>query len=217
MLGGNRMLETVSQFAVGFLVGLSGTLLPGPILAFITMKSLSFGKKTGAFAAGGHIMVELGIVLLIFLGFRVLLESQLFKATVGLVGGVLLVALGSLTLAGPRGVRSPNPNPMGIEHHPFIGGVLFSSVFNPSVPLWWATIGLATLMEAVLVAGLAGAAFWLAGHFAADVSWFSLVSFSVSKSRKFVRGRAYRILVLVCGFTLLAFGSYFILHYAPAL
>jgi len=50
---GNRMLETVSQFAVGFLVGLSGTLLPGPMLAFITMKSLSFGKKNGGVRSGG--------------------------------------------------------------------------------------------------------------------------------------------------------------------
>jgi len=60
------------------------------------------------------------------------------------------------------------------------------------------------------VAGLAGVLFWLAGHFLADLSWFSLVSYSVSRGRWLMGAKGYKILMIVCGCVLLGFGAYFI-------
>ena len=110
-----------------------------------------------------------------------MLGNEIFQTAVGLTGGILLLALGLLYFLRLKGARELQPKVVGIKHHPVFGGVLFSTVLNPSVLLWWATIGLATLMEAVLVAALAGAAFWLVGHFSADLGWFSLVSYLVAR------------------------------------
>jgi threonine/homoserine/homoserine lactone efflux protein len=92
------------------------------------------------------------------------------------------------------------------DYHPLVGGVMFSTILNPTVILWWSTVGLATLMEAFLIASLAGVVFWLLGHFFADLSWFSLVSFSVARGRKVLGTRGHRILLIVCSCVLLILG-----------
>lgn len=68
------MLEAVLQLPVGFVVALSGVLIPGPMLAFIVARTPSSGSKTGTLVAGGHILVEFGLLLLIALGFGIILE-----------------------------------------------------------------------------------------------------------------------------------------------
>ena len=207
------MIELVIQLWIGFAVALSGVLIPGPLLAFIILKTPTCGPRTGTYAAAGHILVEFGILSLIALGFGLVLESELFQTTVGVIGGSLLFALGLIYFMRIKSARELRPELVGIKHHPLLGGVLFSTLFNPSVILWWATIGLATLMEAVLVAALAGAVFWLIGHFLADLGWFSLVSYSVAKGRKVIGTEAYKWLLIACGFVLLFFGAYFIVRY----
>lgn len=207
------MIELVIQLWAGFAVALSGALIPGPLLAFVILKTPTHGRKTGTFAAAGHILVELGILSLIAIGFGVMLESKLFQTVVGLIGGALLLAMGLFYFARLRGAQELRPKLVGLEHHPFGGGILFSTLLNPSVILWWATIGQATLMEAVLIAALPGATFWLIGHFLADLSWFSLVSYSVAKGKRVMGTKAYRGLLIACGCVMLGFGAYFVARY----
>ena len=132
-----------------------------------------------------------------------------------MIGGVSLIALASITFVKLRAAQGP---PGGVTgYHPLLGGVLFSTIFNPTVILWWATIGTAMLMEAWLIASLAGVGFWLLGHFLADLGWFSLVSYSVDRGRKLLGTRGHRALLVACGSILLIFGVYFIARFLSAL
>ncbi len=99
------------------------------------------------------------------------------------------------------------------KYHPLAGGVMFSTILNPTVILWWSTVGLATLMNAFLDAYLPGVVFWLLGHFLADLSWFSLVSLSVARGRRVLGTKGHHILLLVCSCVLLILGAYFIGKY----
>lgn len=211
------MYELLFQLSVGFAVALSGALIPGPLLAFITMKTLDSGPRTGTLAASGHILVELGILSLVAFGLGSVLRSHLFTLSIGGLGGVALIGMGALTLK--KSARPPSASgeaPTG-GHHPVVGGILFSTVFNPSVGLWWMTVGLATLMAAIGEAGALGGVFWIAGHFSADIAWFSAVSFSVDRGRELIGGKFYRGLLVACGTTLLVFGFYFSITYLPEL
>jgi threonine/homoserine/homoserine lactone efflux protein len=208
------MMEAIAQLGVGFVIALSGVLLPGPLLAFIILKSSAEGAKTGPLVAAGHILVELGIISLIALGLVSVLESRTFQTIIGLVGGILLLTLGTLYLLQVRKAGEFQPSLTGLRYHPLIGGVLFSTVLNPAVPLWWATVGVVTLTDAFLVGALAGAVFWLVGHFLADLSWFSLVSYFVARGRRFMGMGWYKGLLIACGCLLLGFGAYFIARYA---
>lgn len=210
-----HVLEILIQLPIGFIVALSGALIPGPLLAFVVAKTPSSGPKTGTLAAGGHIMVEFGLLALIALGLGTILRNQFFQSIVYVVGGVSLIALASISLNELRATRGPAKGVT--RYQPLLGGVLFSTVFNPTVILWWATIGTAMLMEAWLVASLAGVAFWILGHFLADLGWFSLVSYSITKKKTLLGTTGHKALLAACGLILLIFGAYFFVRFLPAL
>jgi threonine/homoserine/homoserine lactone efflux protein len=205
------MLETIVQLGIGFVVALSGALIPGPMLAFVMAKSLS-GKWAGFFAAIGHMIVELCILALIAAGLGFVLASEGFRSFVGALGGILLIVFGAMAFSKLR-AKAPRLDSAGLRYHPIVGGILFSTVLNPSVFVWWATVGFAMLMEAVLVASLAGAALWLVGHFAADIFWFSSVSYLVASGRWSREGKAQKYLLVTFGCILLVFGFYFLFKY----
>lgn len=210
------MFQVLVQFPIGFFIALSGALIPGPLLAYTVAKSSTYGARTGPFVVAGHILVELVVLFLIAVGLGVVLQSQIFQIGIGLVGGILLVGLGFLSIT--KLERNPTSKEIVVSrHHPLVGGILFSTILNPSVILWWATIGLATLMEAFLIASLAGVVFWLLGHFLADLSWFSLVSLSVARGRRFLGTGGYRVILFTCGCVLLVLGAYFVGKYGLSL
>lgn len=211
------MNQILIQLSIGFTIALSGALIPGPFLAFVTIKTLDSGPQTGILAATGHILVELGILIIAALGLKTLLGNQIFAQGIGTVGGILLLVLGSLTLSKSRNPISSSEELVGTSYNPIVGGVLFSTVLNPSVLLWWMTVGLVTLLGAIHTAGLIGGAFWVIGHFIADISWFSTISFSVDKGKEIIGTKFYKALLIACGLTLLIFGIYFILNYLPKL
>jgi threonine/homoserine/homoserine lactone efflux protein len=204
------MFEALLQFPIGFFIALSGALIPGPLLAYTVAKSSISGARTGPLAVSGHILVELAALSLLALGLGVVLQSQAFQVGIGVVGGVLLVVLGVLSISK---LKRNSKETVITNYHPLVGGVMFSTILNPTVILWWATVGLATLMDASLIASLAGVVFWLLGHFLADLSWFSLVSFSVARGRKVLGTRGHRVLLIVCSCVLLILGAYFIGKY----
>lgn len=206
------MFQILVQFPIGFFIALSGALIPGPLLAYTIAKSSAYGARTGPLMVAGHILVELVVLSLIALGLGIVLQSQAFQVGLGLAGGMLLVLIGALSIS--KLTRSPDPGSMVVtKYHPLLGGVMFSTILNPTVIIWWATIGVATLVEAFLTASLSGVIFWLLGHFLADLSWFSLVSLSVARGRRFLGTRGYRVLLLACGCVLLILGAYFICKY----
>jgi threonine/homoserine/homoserine lactone efflux protein len=202
------MTEPIFQLPIGFVVALSGALIPGPMFAFIVSRTPSSGARTGLFAAVGHILVEFFILVLIALGLGVTLGNQSFQSAVFAVGGVSLVVISLMTFSKLKTVRLQSRAPA--NYRPLVGGVLFSTVFNPTVFLWWVTVGTVMLAEAWVSASAAGVVAWLIGHFLADISWFSFVSYSVHKGKHFLGKRGHRALLAACGLILFAFGVYFI-------
>ncbi|KXA91164.1 hypothetical protein AKJ63_01845 [candidate division MSBL1 archaeon SCGC-AAA259D18] len=211
------MLELLFQLSVGFSIALSGVLIPGPLLAFISIKTLDSGPKTGTLAATGHIIVELGILSLVTFGLGSLLKNEIFTQAIGTFGGLLLLGLGPIIILKSRDTPKSTQDIAGKKLSPLIGGILFSTIFNPSVTLWWMTVGLATLMGAINESGVIGGIFWIIGHFSADMGWFSAVSFSVNRGKKIIGGAFYKGLLIACGFTLLIFGIIFTANYLPNL
>jgi len=210
------MIQTLIQLPIGFIIGLSGSLIPGPLLAYTMAKSPSYGARTGPLAVVGHVLVELVILSLIALGLGVILQARSFQSGFGLFGGLMLIVLGLDGVSKLRN-RSAPKKMVATKHHPILGGVLYSTLLNPTVIFWWATIGVATIMEAYLVASLAGVVLWLVGHFLSDLTWFSLVSFSVVRGKRVIGVRGYRVILFLCTLLLIILGTYFIFKYGQLL
>ncbi len=97
-------------------ISLSGVMAPGPITA-ATLAAGERNRHAGAWICGGHIAVELPLILLLAAGLGTFLESKRICAGIGLVGGLMLLLMGLQLLASLR--KLGNGSVASVERHPF--------------------------------------------------------------------------------------------------
>jgi threonine/homoserine/homoserine lactone efflux protein len=187
-------------------------MMPGSLLTYTIRKSLSDGPRAGFAIISGHALLELALVIVIFMGFDMVLQSKQAQIGIGLVGGALLAYMGADM------IRSSVKNRLTIRMESEKSGTGSMAVYgavlsatNPYFLLWWAVIGLGFIMQAYRSFGYAGAALFYLGHIAADFGWYGLVSVVVGKTRRFIREKPYRIIIALLGGMLIFFGIKFIL------
>ena len=205
------MFEFAARFGGSFTLALSGVLTPGPILTLTVAESARRGFKAGPLIITGHVLLELLLVLAIIQGLGSYLKSSLVMGIIASVGGCMLIWLGvgmlrtagNVSLHEERGGATFRRTP-----HPIIMGLL-ASLSNPYWTLWWATIGLGYLVAAMKF-GLWGVIAFFFGHIAADFSWYSIISFGISRGKTLLKDKTYQIMIRACGVFLLGFGAWFL-------
>jgi threonine/homoserine/homoserine lactone efflux protein len=209
----------VAIFVSSFIIGLSGALMPGPLLAVTIRDSTRRGFVAAPLLVLGHGILELGLLSLLLLGLAEWLKGETATTAIALAGcGALLwMAIGMVrevrSLRFEPGVskeESINTGGAGCYWRPVADGVI-ASISNPYWSLWWATIGLGYLALS-RGQGLTGVAFFFAGHILADAAWFIFVGMTVSVGRGWFTDRVYRGIVGVCAgflfFFALSFGYF---------
>ncbi len=209
------LLIGASLVALGFLTGLSGAVLPGPFFIFVLSESMKKGVLSGPFTVLGHISVESPTILvLLFLGLRLTDYFIEFKAFIYLIGGITLILMASYIL---REALTPSPYKIKATRSyryrywgSIIGGFLLTA-FNPSFIPWWMTIGWATLLTGMQSPIWNGVLFVVIGHFLSDFAWYSFVSYSFSKGKRFLSERRYKSAMLAITAVMAALGLVFFL------
>lgn len=199
-------------FISAFVVGLSGAMMPGSLLTYTIRKALSEGPRAGFIIVAGHALLELALVIVIFLGFDMVLQSKAAQVGIGLVGGVLLAYMGVDM------IRSSAKNKLAVQMDSdktgsgsmVVYGVVLSAT-NPYFLLWWAIVGLGFIMQSYQSMGWMGAGIYYLGHIAADFGWYGLISTVVGKTRKFIKEKPYRVIIIILGGMLIFFGIKFII------
>jgi len=198
-------------FASAFVIGLSGAMMPGPVLT----ASIGYTLERGFLAGGpllilGHALLELALVVLVVAGIGPLLARPKVGAAIGIIGGAVLLWMGygmiAAAIAG-IGINAAHGPSMPLMH-PTLAGALIS-LANPYWSLWWATIGLKYIALS-RNSGRAGVAAFYCGHQLSDLAWYCLVAGGVALGRTFVPDAVYRWLIGACGLVLIAFALYFI-------
>jgi threonine/homoserine/homoserine lactone efflux protein len=201
------MYDIVSMLLLGFVIGLTGALAPGPTLVATINASLAGSWTTGLKISLGHIIVELVIFILIIFGLATV--ARPYTTVIAIIGGAALIIFGLLTILGSRTV-SLDQEATRSEGNPVLAG-LVSSAANPYFWIWWFSVGSAMVI-AGLEGGLLSAAVFMIGHWAADTGWYTLVAASVSKGVSVLHDRLYHRIMAACGLFLIAFGVYYILR-----
>jgi len=191
---------------LGFLVGLTGAIAPGPTLMATINASLKDGWTAGPRVTLGHIAVETLMMLLMMAGISVVIGQ--YSRLIAGIGGTALVVFGIMTLNEARNARIDLAGDQAAISRPFLAGVI-TSISNPYFWIWWFTVGSALLIGAYSGGAELALAFIL-GHWAADLGWFTLVSVSVHRGRFIVSEQAYRIILGMCGIFLILFGTYYL-------
>lgn len=199
------MYDVIQVFTLAFALGLTGALAPGPTFVATVNASISGGWTTGPKVMLGHMIAELAIFILIV--FRLAAVALPYTPVITVIGGIALIAFGALTLIGSRDASIQN-TPSGIVTNPYLAG-LVTSLANPYFWLWWLSIG-----SAMVIAGLEGglvlAGIFMIGHWCADLGWYTLVSYGISRGTVFLSDRTYRAIMVLCGIFLVIFGAYYL-------
>jgi len=226
-------------FSLSFLVALTGAMSPGPLLTYTLVKTIKTSKRgylVGLWVIIGHAILEMGIIILLLLGFSLFLKNTFVVRIIGVIGGLILVYLGTSIVRDVHVGSIPtdflnqtpsesfdtdhnnakekeqNQNPDPFENkglkNPIVGGVVVS-MSNPYWWIWWATIGFAFMIQFdITIKQWPRLIAFFLGHETGDLAWYLLVSTLAFFGTRHLNKKAYYGILLFCGIFLILFGIY---------
>lgn len=212
----------LSVLGASFVMGLSGAMMPGPMLAVDIEGSLRKGFWAGPAVVAGHVVLEIAVVSLLFVGLREILVNPWVSAAIGILGGGYLAWMGAgmIRSALRREISLDSARTGGGKrtgtYLRLAGAGFLLSLTNPYFLIWWATVGLSSLSLAQGL-GFMGVAVFYAGHGMADLLWYSVVSAGIATGRRWLNDTVYRIIIALLGLCMAGFSLYFIISGARGL
>jgi threonine/homoserine/homoserine lactone efflux protein len=188
----------ITALASGVLLGLFCGLAPGPLLALVLAQTLRHGAREGCKIALSPLVTDAPIIALALALAAKMAQLGLLLGIVSFAGGAFLLYL---AWDGFRPVRVAGEAPAQ-RPGSWLKGIL-TNLLNPHPWLFWLTVGAATLAKAMAQSRLAAAAF-LCGFYLLLVGSKVLVVLLAARSRDWLAGRPYRVLMRVLA-ALLAF------------
>ncbi|MBN1520990.1 MAG: LysE family transporter [Candidatus Aureabacteria bacterium] len=194
-------------FVFSFFVALTGALSPGPLLAACISESTKHGFKSGPLMILGHAIIEMLMICFLLFGFAQFINNPLILKTIGVIGAVILVYFGSsMIFSLPGLVLDFKPRPKTSSSLIMLGITL--SLSNPYWTIWWLTFGFGLVLSAQK-AGITAVGVFFLGHILADFLWYSIVSLTMSKGKRFLSLGLYKTIIFICGLALIGFGIAF--------
>jgi len=197
-------------FLIGLGTGLSGAMIPGPLFLYTFSQSLKKDTAVGLRIAFGHILIEALFVVLIFIGFRNFLSSEVFMRVVTTIGCFGLIAMGGILLRGAAHMSLEVSQGIDFDYGSVIGGAFFS-IISPGFLIWWTTIGFSVIIKS-LAFGVLGVVMVAAGHWCADLGWHWFVSYFVHRGKCYLKKSTYHGMIRLLAIGLIAMGLYFLMN-----
>ena len=205
------MRRLAGLFGMAFVTGLSGALMPGPVLALVIGSAARHGTLAGIVAILGHAAVEIPVVLMLMLGIGAFVQKPKVLAAIGFLGGLALILAGADMLRSAAAVAAAavegSPAPMSLLGVALSGAG--ASLANPYFAIWWATVGAGQIATVGSRSPVAWTTFYT-GHVSSDFLWYALVAYAVGRGRNLLGVAGHQGLITICGLALLALGCYFI-------
>jgi len=212
--GGSELLQLAAIFWTAFLIGLSGALVPGPVLSVTIKEAGKRGAKAGPLITLGHGLAEIAITIALVAGLSAFLNNTTLRTVIAVAGGAVLCYMGLSMMRSLKTIEldlrasSEDDGKAGTGATPVLLGIS-ATVSNPYWFGWWGSIG-AGLVVASSALGIKGIAAFITGHVLSDLVWYSAVSYLVSLGLARGTGRWYKILFAVCGVFLVVVGVLFV-------
>jgi len=203
-------VSLILLFLIGLGTGLSGAMIPGPLFLFTCSQSLKKDMAVGLRIALGHILIEIVFVVLIFIGFRNYLASEIFMRIASVIGGIGLIGMGIILIRSAAHMSLSVKKGVEFDYGSLVGGAFFS-IISPGFLIWWTTIGFSVIVKSLLF-GFMGLAMVALGHWLADFGWHWFVSFFVHKGKCYLKDRMYQNMIRLLALGLIVTGVHFSLY-----
>lgn len=201
-------IALITIFCTSFVLALSGALMPGPLMTVTVSESSRRGATTGPLMIFGHGLLELALIIALISGLAPILVRDDVFIFISLTGGAVLLWMGiSMLRSLPQLSLDCQPGGEKKSRNLVVMGIVLSAV-NPYWLLWWASIGLGYIMHSLKFGMLGVTAFFL-GHILADLAWYGLISFGITKGQHLFSNNFYRKLIGGCAVFLILFSCWF--------
>jgi threonine/homoserine/homoserine lactone efflux protein len=188
----------------------SGALAPGPLFFATVSHGSKHGAKSGLIFSIAHTVVEFSLIMLFALGLLTIASEPIVKQVIGLIGGSVLIAFGSIQIRNTIVFKSENlKKPKASYRRLFMIGLVFTGL-NPYFILWWLTVGAQLIVIALEFAALLGVVFMFVCHVWMDYVWLTTVAYFSKKGTDVMGLKWYKPLMLIFGVVLIYFGITFI-------
>ncbi|MFA0822544.1 MAG: LysE family translocator [Methanomethylovorans sp.] len=208
------IIELIKALVLGFTIGISAALIPGPMMFATIGISLKKGWKSGLYVFSGHALVELGIFLLILLGAVSIIGDSMISY-IAIIGGLVMFLFGVYIIKSAKDAARTDiissATKLDMTSGPVSAGIL-TSILNPTLIIWWLTAGSALILQEYMTGIMAVSAF-IVGHWIADAGILVAVSSSFSKGKELISVRTHERVLYICGGFLAIFGLWFLLNY----
>lgn len=187
----------IEALTTGILLGLSAGLAPGPLLTLVIAETLKFGLRAGVRVALAPLITDLPIVLVTLLLLKELQQSKPILGAIALGGAAFLayLAYDNFRASAPK-----LDSPVAARSISLRKGVL-TNFLSPHPYLFWLGIGAPFLARAgSRASGLA----FITGFYLLLIGSKLVLALLVARSRDFLQGRPYRIILKGLGLALLA-------------
>ncbi|MGB1429591.1 MAG: LysE family transporter [Nitrosopumilus sp.] len=201
-------MSNIIEFAIiVIIISASGVMSPGPLFAANITYGLKYGTKAGIKIAIGHSLVELPLIILLGIGIFSLEIFPEFKIIISILGAITLFVFAFMQIKST--LKKNEKSETKLKQGPIITGVLLSAL-NPFFIIWWLTIGLKLISDAMAIWAFVGILIVFVLHVWMDFVWLGTTAFLISKSKKIISNTNYKILILALSAILIYFGITFL-------
>ena len=201
-------MSNIIEFAIiVIIISASGVMSPGPLFAANITYGLKQGTKAGIKIAIGHSIVELPLVILLGIGIFSLEIFPEFKTIISILGAITLFVFAFMQIKSI--LKKNKKSETKLKQGPIITGVLLSAL-NPFFIIWWLTIGLKLISDAMAIWAFVGILIVFVLHVWMDFVWLGSTAFLISKSKKIISNTNYKIIMLALSVILIYFGITFL-------
>ncbi|MCK4837375.1 MAG: LysE family translocator [Desulfobulbaceae bacterium] len=192
----------INYILSGTLLGLSAGFSPGPLLTLVVSETLQHGTRAGFKVALAPILTDLPIIVLTVFVLGKLSGFNTVMGGVSLLGGLVVMFLGYQGLR----TRGDVINPEAPRSDSMLKGVIVN-LLSPYPYLFWLGVGAPIMLKAA-EQNLAAAAGFVVTFYVLLVGAKLVLALLVGRSRTFLTGRAYLLVMRGLGLLLVFFSCY---------
>jgi threonine/homoserine/homoserine lactone efflux protein len=192
----------LSFFFSGMLLGLSAGFAPGPLLTLVISETLQHNTRAGVKVALAPIITDLPIIALCIFVLGQLSHLNSVLAVISFMGGIVVLVMGLQSLKSNGAVIDISE----VKPRSLLKGVTVN-ILSPHPYLFWLSVG-APIMFKAFDLSLAAAVVFVSVFYLFLVGSKLGLAVLTGRSRSFLSGRVYLLIMKVLGGLLIVFSFY---------
>lgn len=189
------------------LINLASLVPPGPYTFVIIQYGRNKSGRSAMLFITGSFIADLLLVLLLYFGLTPFLKNPLVGSFSSIVGGIFLSWLGIQILKN-NNVSQLKANDNFLNKGPLMTGFLVA-IMHPAYWIWWGTIGVSYLTQALKFSVIGIGAF-LTALILPTYGWFGFLYLAIAKGRKWISDKVFYKINIICGISLIGFSFWFL-------